>query len=144
MRDGQWRRSRRKLRALLPTKSGTAPQRHTEAATQGRGGEGQIHEPECKFGYVRVSTLDQNLALQQDALREAGCQKVFVEQTSGAVTYRPALREAHEYARSGDAAQRRSRAAVQTSRSAEHVKHQDAWRWRSVDRLGEAPEADAA
>jgi DNA invertase Pin-like site-specific DNA recombinase len=40
--------------------------------------------------------------LQQDALREAGCRKIFVEQISGAVTDRPALREALEYARSGD------------------------------------------
>ena len=42
------------------------------------------------------------MALQQDALREAGCEKIFVEQMSGAVTDRPALREALEYARSGD------------------------------------------
>src|SRR5208283_5018717 len=49
-----------------------------------------------------VSTLDQNLALQQDALKEAGCEKIFIEQMSGAVTDRPALREVLEYARSGD------------------------------------------
>jgi DNA invertase Pin-like site-specific DNA recombinase len=65
-----------------------------------RGGE--FHEPGYKIGYARVSTLDQNLALQQDALREGGCEKIFVEQMSGAVTDRPALREALEYARSGD------------------------------------------
>jgi DNA invertase Pin-like site-specific DNA recombinase len=40
--------------------------------------------------------------LQQDALKEAGCQKIFIEQMSGAVTDRPALREALDYARSGD------------------------------------------
>ena len=54
------------------------------------------------IGYARVSTIDQNLALQRDALAEAGCGKVFIEQISGAVTDRPALREALEFARSGD------------------------------------------
>ena len=42
------------------------------------------------------------LALQQDALKEAGCEKIFIEQMSGAVSDRPALREALDYARSGD------------------------------------------
>ena len=58
--------------------------------------------PGHKIGYARVSTLDRNLALQQDALKEAGCEKVFIEQMSGAVSDRPALREALDYARSGD------------------------------------------
>src|SRR5271166_363454 len=64
--------------------------------------DGEIHGPGYKIGYARVSTLDQNSALQQDALSEAGCEKIFIEQMSGAVTDRPALREALEYARSGD------------------------------------------
>ena len=51
---------------------------------------------------TRVSTLDQNLALQRDALTEAGCEKIFIEQMSGAVTDRPALRDALDYTRSGD------------------------------------------
>src|SRR6202049_3540998 len=54
------------------------------------------------LGYARVSTIDQNLALQRDALAEAGCGRIFTEQLSGAVTDRPALREALEFARSGD------------------------------------------
>ena len=54
------------------------------------------------IGYTRVSTIDQNLALQRDALTEAGCGKIFTEQLSGAVTDRPALRDALEFARSGD------------------------------------------
>ena len=44
--------------------------------------------------YARVSTIDQTLALQRDALAEAGCGRIFTEQLSGAVTDRPALREA--------------------------------------------------
>ena len=54
------------------------------------------------IGYARVSTIDQNLALQRDALAEAGCGRIFTEQMSGAVTDRPALRDALEFARSGD------------------------------------------
>jgi DNA invertase Pin-like site-specific DNA recombinase len=40
--------------------------------------------------------------LQRDALTEAGCQRIFTEQMSGAVTDRPALHDALEFARSGD------------------------------------------
>src|SRR5271156_4091433 len=54
------------------------------------------------IGYARVSTVDQNLALQRDALTEAGCEKIFTEQMSGGVTDRPALHDALEFARSGD------------------------------------------
>jgi len=64
--------------------------------------DGEIHRAGYKIGYARVSTLDQNLALQQDALKEAGCEKIYIEQMSGAVTDRPALLEALQYARSGD------------------------------------------
>jgi DNA invertase Pin-like site-specific DNA recombinase len=54
------------------------------------------------LGYARVSTVDQNLALQRDALTEAGCTKIFTEQMSGAVTDRAALHDALEFASSGD------------------------------------------
>ena len=54
------------------------------------------------LGYARVSTIDQNLALQRDALAEAGCRRIFTEQLSGAVADRPALRDALEFARRGD------------------------------------------
>lgn len=64
--------------------------------------DGEIHRAGYHIGYARVSTLDQNLALQQDALKEAGCEKIFIEQMSGAVADRPALRDALDYARSGD------------------------------------------
>src|SRR3546814_16033746 len=45
-------------------------------------------------GYARVSTRDQSPALQLNALREAGCEKVFTEKASGAQRDRPALRAA--------------------------------------------------
>jgi Resolvase, N terminal domain len=53
------------------------------------------------IGYARVSTADQNLALQRDAITEAGCGIIFIEQMSGAITDRPALHDALECARSG-------------------------------------------
>lgn len=54
------------------------------------------------IGYARVSTVDQNLDLQLNALNGAGCEKIFTERMSGAVADRPELAEAVEYARSGD------------------------------------------
>src|SRR4051794_23050064 len=63
---------------------------------------GEITAKPMLLGYARVSTADQNLALQRDALTEAGCTKIFTEQMSGAVTDRPALHDALEFARSGD------------------------------------------
>ena len=43
------------------------------------------------IGYARVSTQDQHLDLQQDALRQAGCTKIIVDRVSGTVTERPGL-----------------------------------------------------
>jgi len=53
-------------------------------------------------GYARVSTQDQNPALQLDALEAAGCEKVFTEKASGAQRERPQLQAALEYMRDGD------------------------------------------
>jgi DNA invertase Pin-like site-specific DNA recombinase len=64
--------------------------------------DGEPHLKGMLVGYARVSTLEQNLALQRDALAEAGCGKIFTEQMSGAVADRPALHDALGYARSGD------------------------------------------
>lgn len=55
------------------------------------------------IGYMRVSTGDQSLDLQRDALARAGCERVFEDVCSGAVTNRPGLSGALDHARSGDA-----------------------------------------
>jgi DNA invertase Pin-like site-specific DNA recombinase len=55
------------------------------------------------IGYARVSTQDQNLDLQLDALKKAGCEKIFQEKASGAQRDRPQLLAALDYARNGDA-----------------------------------------
>jgi len=54
-------------------------------------------------GYARVSTRDQNPALQLEALRAAGCDKIFNEKASGAQRDRPELQAALAYLRAGDA-----------------------------------------
>jgi len=54
------------------------------------------------IGYARVSTLDQRPELQIDALRAAGCSKLFEERASGAKADRPQLAAALEYMRPGD------------------------------------------
>ena len=54
------------------------------------------------IGYARVSTVDQDTALQLDALGRAGCERVFEERASGARSDRPVLAEAMDYARAGD------------------------------------------
>src|SRR3712207_6575533 len=54
------------------------------------------------IGYARVSTIDQTLALQQDALEKAGCTKIFTDTISGAKAERPGLEQALAYVRPGD------------------------------------------
>ncbi|WP_395831872.1 recombinase family protein [Elstera sp.] len=54
------------------------------------------------FGYARVSTDDQNLHLQHDALRVAGCERVFEDRKSGAKAERPALTAVLDIMRAGD------------------------------------------
>jgi len=53
-------------------------------------------------GYARVSTEDQRLDLQLDALKGAGCEKVFSDQVSGAAATKAGLDDALAYVRSGD------------------------------------------
>lgn len=54
------------------------------------------------IGYARVSTSDQTLDSQLDALKGAGCGKLFTDKVSGAKAERPGLAEALTYARPGD------------------------------------------
>jgi DNA invertase Pin-like site-specific DNA recombinase len=54
------------------------------------------------IGYARVSTYDQTLALQQDALTKAVCTKLFTDTASGAKAERKGLDAALAYVRSGD------------------------------------------
>lgn len=54
------------------------------------------------IGYARVSTLEQNLDLQNDALKKAGCEKIYTDTLSGAKAQRPGLEECLDYVRAGD------------------------------------------
>jgi DNA invertase Pin-like site-specific DNA recombinase len=54
------------------------------------------------LGYARVSTVDQNPDLQLDALRAAGCYRLFVDQASGALDERPELTGVLDQLRPGD------------------------------------------
>lgn len=54
------------------------------------------------IGYARVSTQDQNLELQIDALNKAGCQKIFEDKISGTRAERPGLTKMFEMLRGGD------------------------------------------
>src|SRR4051794_6261784 len=54
------------------------------------------------IGYARVSTQDQTLDLQLDALKKAGCEKFYTDTASGAKAEREGLEEALDYAREGD------------------------------------------
>lgn len=56
-----------------------------------------------KIGYARVSTLEQNLDLQIDALKVAGCEKIITDEISGSVADRPGLKKLKEdLLRAGD------------------------------------------
>jgi len=56
------------------------------------------------IGYARVSTTDQNPAIQIAALKAAGCERVFTDQKTGTkIEGRTALQEAIDFARDGDA-----------------------------------------
>ena len=56
------------------------------------GEEGEV----MYIGYARVSTQDQHLDLQQDALQQAGCTKIIVDRVSGTVPERPGLAQLKE------------------------------------------------
>jgi DNA invertase Pin-like site-specific DNA recombinase len=54
------------------------------------------------IGYARVSTQDQTLNLQKDALKNIGCTKIFTDTASGAKVERKGLEEAQNFLREGD------------------------------------------
>lgn len=54
------------------------------------------------IGYARVSTPDQSLDLQLDALKRVGCERIFTDTASGTKTKRNGLGEALDHLRSGD------------------------------------------
>ena len=54
------------------------------------------------IGYARVSTADQYLGMQEDALKGAGCEDIFKDIVSGAKTARPGLHSAISHLRKGD------------------------------------------
>lgn len=54
------------------------------------------------IGYARVSTVDQELTLQTDALTKAGCEELFTDKVSGAKVDRPGLAKALAILRAGD------------------------------------------
>ena len=54
------------------------------------------------IGYARVSTQDQNLDLQSEALTKAGCERIFNDKISGSRAERPGLTKALEMLREGD------------------------------------------
>jgi DNA invertase Pin-like site-specific DNA recombinase len=92
------------------TDKGRSPSRASEAATSAGRAEGRAgaiircwrHHVKTDADRLCPRVDRQNLALQRDALTEAGCAKIFTEQMSGAVTDRPALHDVLEFARSGD------------------------------------------
>jgi DNA invertase Pin-like site-specific DNA recombinase len=55
-----------------------------------------------KFGYARVSRLEQSLALQKDALTAAGCDEIITDEVSGVRTERPGLNQLLIKLRAGD------------------------------------------
>ena len=54
------------------------------------------------LGYARVSTAEQTAMLQEDALRAAGCQRIWSDTASGTRTDRPQLAAVFDHMRAGD------------------------------------------
>jgi DNA invertase Pin-like site-specific DNA recombinase len=55
-----------------------------------------------KVGYARVSTLEQILDLQLDALEKHGCSKIFTDKVSGMKAHKPEFEKLMSYMREGD------------------------------------------
>nr|WP_243854426.1 recombinase family protein [Comamonas sp. JUb58] len=76
--------------------------RLTDRAIDGNFGGLWFNPLLMKIGYARVSTRDQNLDLQLDALKRAGCERVYQDVASGSTTARSALDELLGQLRAGD------------------------------------------
>ena len=61
-----------------------------------------MSEHKTLIGYARVSTRGQDLALQLDALEQAGCERVYKDVGSGTIRRRPELEACLDYLRTGD------------------------------------------
>ncbi len=70
------------------------------------------------FGYARVSTLDQNIDTQLQALEKAGCDEIFQDNISGMSTKRPAL---DEVARANKAAELKTEEAKRLQQHADSL-----------------------
>ena len=55
-----------------------------------------------KLGYARISTTEQNLDLQIDALKKAGCERIITDEISGSLSERTGLKELMNMIRKGD------------------------------------------
>jgi len=55
-----------------------------------------------KIGYARASTADQHLRMQEDALKNAGCEEIYTDIISGVKSQRQGLDQAMSYLREGD------------------------------------------
>ena len=74
----------------------------TKLSPQKRMTEPQLKCIKMKIGYARVSTADQNLDLQIDALKKAGCEQIIKDEISGSLSQRPGLQELNKILRKGD------------------------------------------
>jgi len=80
-------------------------------------------------GYARISTKDQNIELQIDALKNAGCEKIFHEAASGANDNRPQFKKVMEFIREKDTLvvwkfDRVARSTVHLSKTIKHLDEQ--------------------
>src|SRR5919106_134548 len=85
-----------KIAVALHDELGRVPKQEEIRAT------GNLLATPMLIGYARVSTHEQPLNLQQDALTKAGCNKIFTDTASGAKTERKGLDQALNYVRKGD------------------------------------------
>ena len=74
-----------KRKRVAPRKKKTTPASNKPSRHPWQRKDGEIHRAGYKIGYARVSTLDQSVALQETALNEAGCERIYTEQRAEGV-----------------------------------------------------------